>query len=211
MTRPRKRIVLCLDGTWNSSFEEHKRRDGHTVVKPTNPLKLARAVLAYDEKDGMLQITYYDLGVGALAQYPSTSNKLLQKVDRTFGGAWGAGFEGNVEDALNFLALNYEDGDEIFIFGFSRGAAEARAVTEFLEWNRGLPEKEDVYYLPQLFREYVTSKGAAGVRDREVAKINDNRSKEKRPLPPIKPFKKARVKYLGVWDTVLALGSRLMS
>jgi uncharacterized protein (DUF2235 family) len=70
---------------------------------------------------------YYDIGVGSLAQYPGTANRLLYLADKALGGAWGAGFEGNIEDALNFLVLNHREGDEVFIFGFSRGAATALA------------------------------------------------------------------------------------
>lgn len=209
--RAPKRLVLCLDGTWNSGFEQRKRRDGHSVLKPTNPLKLCRAVIPFDEATKRMQIAYYDLGVGALAEYPGTSNRLLRFSDRTLGGAWGAGFEGNVEDALHFLALNFEPGDDIFVFGFSRGAAQARAVTEFLQWNGGLPEKEDAYYLPQLFRAYVKSHGAVAEQAKEIDTINRDRKAEKRPLDPINPMRPVRVKYLGVWDTVMALGSRFKS
>jgi uncharacterized protein (DUF2235 family) len=206
---PPKRLVLCLDGTWNSGYEQHQRRDGHTVLKPTNPLKLCRAVRPFDASSGRMQIVYYDLGVGALAEYPGTSNHLLRVSDRTLGGAWGAGFEGNVEDALNFLVLNFESGDDVFVFGFSRGAAEARAVTEFLQWNHGLPEKEDAYYVPQLFRAYVTAHGAAWAQPKELETINTERQALKRD--PIKPMRPVTVKYLGVWDTVMALGSRFQS
>jgi uncharacterized protein (DUF2235 family) len=208
-----RRLVLCLDGTWNSPYDEHKRRDGHTVLRPTNPLKLCRAALPIDEQTGQQQITYYDIGVGSLAEYPGIPNSLLHLTDRVLGGAWGAGFEANVESALHFLALNYEVGDEVFIFGFSRGAATARAVTRFLEWNDGLPEKEDAYYLPVFFRRYVTSHGSAGERQNLLAQINADREREPRPesRSPLKPFRAVPVKYLGVWDTVMALGSRFES
>ncbi|HYC90796.1 MAG TPA: DUF2235 domain-containing protein [Thermoanaerobaculia bacterium] len=205
--RREKRLILCLDGTWNSGFEEVQRRDGHTVMKPTNPLKICRAVKPFDGKSGMAQITYYDLGVGALAEYPGTANRLLRSFDRTLGGAWGAGFEGNVEDALNFLAYNYEPGDEVYVFGFSRGAAQARAVTQFLDWNGGLPEKGDAYYLPRLFRLYVTTQGREGASQELIAENNKKRDAEGRDR--IQPFRPVRVRFLGVWDTVMALGSRL--
>lgn len=207
--RPPRRLVLCLDGTWNSAYDEHKRRDGHTVLKPTNVLKMCRAVVPFDESSGRTQVSYYDIGVGSLAEYPGLSNKLLYASDRIFGGGWGAGFEGNVEDALHFLVLNFERDDEVFIFGFSRGAATARAVTQFLDWNHGLPEKDDAYYLPRLFRAYVISHGAAEVQEKEIAAINTDRQKEgPSGLRPLKPFRPVRVKFLGVWDTVVALGSR---
>jgi len=196
-----RRLVVCLDGTWNSTFAEHKRqtKEGeHTVLKPTNTLKLCRAVkpLAGDDRK---QICYYDIGVGALAKYDGTANVLLYHSDRLLGGAWAAGFEGNVEDALHFLTLNFRPGDEVFIFGFSRGSAEARAVTHFLDWNGGLPQKQDAYYLPILFREYIKPQGQ-GDSTGVVATFTDR---------PPEPFNPVRVKFLGVWETVLALGSRL--
>ena len=202
-----RRIALCLDGTWNSAYNEQKRRDGHAVLKPTNVLKVCRGVVPFAD-DGTMQISYYALGVGSLAEYPGAANRLLYLSDRTLGGAWGAGFEGNVEDALHFLAINYEVGDELFIFGFSRGAATARAVTQFLDWNHGLPEKGDAYYLPRLFRAYVISHGAAGEQERMLAEINADRANEHPPRAPLKAFRPTPVKYLGLWDTVMALGSR---
>ncbi|HKS21376.1 MAG TPA: DUF2235 domain-containing protein [Thermoanaerobaculia bacterium] len=190
-----RRIVLCLDGTWNSAFAEKKRRDGHTVLKPSNPLKLARAVKPF-AADGTEQIVYYSIGVGSLSVYPGTANWLLHHVDRILGGAFGARFEANVEDAVHFLTLNYEPGDEVYVFGFSRGAGTARAVTRFLEWNGGVPQKCDAYYLPLLFREWLRVKGVGDNRTFLAAKT-------------LKPFEPVTVKYLGVWDTVMALGSRL--
>jgi uncharacterized protein (DUF2235 family) len=209
-----RRLVLCLDGTWNSSFAEHKRyeqhrtADGeeHTVLKPTNPLKICRAVKPLAD-DGRMQICYYDIGVGALARYSGGANTLLYQSDRLLGGAWGAGFEGNVEDALHFLALNYRAGDEVFIFGFSRGAAEARAVTMFIDWCGGLPAKSDAYYLPILFREYVKGRGRAFERNTSMDSINTERHQQKPPRGDLQP-QKIDVAYLGVFDTVLAIGSR---
>ena len=160
-----RRLVVCLDGTWNSPYDESRRDDGTKVLKPTNTLKLCRAVLPRDET-GRSQIAYYDIGVGSLGEYPGTTNRILHSVDRFLGGAWGAGFEGNVEDALHFLTLNHEEGDEVFIFGFSRGAATARAATRFIDWAGGLPQKSDAYFLPVLFRDYVIARGDPAVRAR---------------------------------------------
>ncbi len=205
-----RRLVVCLDGTWNSSFSEHMRKDSHgehQVLKPTNTLKTCRAVKPF-AADDVAQICYYDIGVGALAEYAGTANKLLYHFDRILGGAWAAGFEGNVEDALHFLAINFEPLDEVFVFGFSRGAAEARAVTEFLDWNGGLPPKDDAYFLPLLFRAYVDGKGKT-LRDDAIANINDDLKRHKHPLLDAGKFRKVGVKYLGVWETVLAIGSRL--
>lgn len=198
-----RRIVLCLDGTWNSTYDQKARDDGSKVLKPSNALKLARAVEPRDAESGRDQITYYDIGVGALAQYPGLSNRLLYSADRVLGGAWGAGFEGNVEDAASFLAVNHQEGDDVFVFGFSRGAATARALTRFLDWAGGVPVKRDAYYLPVLFRAYVVSKGRRAASD-VVAEINATGASKR----PLEPFCKINVELLGVWDTVMALGSR---
>ncbi len=212
--------MLCLDGTWNNAHNVRKRDDGHKVLKPTNVLKLARSVLPCDHS-GRDQITYYDVGIGATASYKGASNRLLTTGDRWLGGAWGAGFEANVERALTFLVQNYERHDEVFILGFSRGAATAQAVTRFLDWAGGLPVKSDSYYLPRLLQKYIDSEGHESSSD-AVAAINKERQEERdrerktdptkkkpKPVPPLKQFQAIDVKMLGLWDTVLALGSRM--
>lgn len=197
-----RRLVVCLDGTWNSAYKLGKRDDGHEVIKPSNVLKLARAVTPRDES-GREQIVYYDIGVGSQARYPGFPNRLLALADKALGGARGAGFEGNVEDALSFLVHNHLPGDEVFVFGFSRGAATAQAVARFLDWAGGLPVKFDAYYLPHLFRAYVVTGGSRPGRE-VIAEIND-RFRKRKPLEPMQPV---RVEFLGLWDTVLALGRR---
>ncbi len=132
-----KRLILCLDGTWNSTYKKGKREDGTKVLKPSNVLKLARAIQPIDNQ-GHHQVVYYDTGVGAMSKYPGFANKFLSRIDNYLGGAWGAGFEVNIEDALTFIINNYSAADinklsdEILVFGFSRGAATARALTQFI-------------------------------------------------------------------------------
>lgn len=192
------RIVVCLDGTWNSTFIPVEREDGTQVLKPTNPLKIARAVKPIGE-DGITQITYYDSGVGALGLYPGISNRILSFVDSKLGGAWGAGFEANVEQAANFISNNFTEGDELFVFGFSRGAAQARALTQFLDWLGGIPPKRDSYYVPLFFKLYFETKGDGDPRSIEA---EDG-------FIPADHLVPVRVRLLGVFDTVMALGSRL--
>jgi hypothetical protein len=102
-----KRLVLCFDGTWNAVA------DPKTV---TNVVRLANLVTVSSQ--GIDQITYYNSGVGSGGP-----------VDRLLGGAFGVGLKSNVKRGLTFLALNYEAGDEIYLFGFSRGAYTARALS----------------------------------------------------------------------------------
>src|SRR5882724_1169075 len=98
-------LVICCDGTWNSA--DQGKKNGQVCV--TNVLKIACRVAKRTAAQA-LQIVYYDQGVG-------TGNVL----DRVGGGVRGEGLEANINDAYRFLIANYEPGDWIFLFGFSRG------------------------------------------------------------------------------------------
>ena len=102
-----KRLVICSDRTWN------KPEDSTSVVR------MARAI-APSSADGTHQVVFYDQGVG-------TGNWL----DKWLGGITGDGLGKNVRDAYRFLMHNYEDGDQIFLFGFGRGAYRSRSVVGF--------------------------------------------------------------------------------
>jgi len=194
-----KKIVICLDGTWQNPYKMKQRDDGSQVLKPSNVLKLSRAVLPNDPTDDRSQITYYDAGIGALVKYPGRANRFLSLADRFLGGVWGAGFEANIEEAFRFLAHNHSADDEVFIFGFSRGAAQARALTHFLDWLGGVPSKSDAYFGPLFFLHYARTHGQG--RPEDVCTSDGHR--------PDTPMTPVAVKFLGVWDTVMALGSRL--
>ena len=103
-----KRIIICADGTWNRP-EEDIEEDF-----PTNVLKFARGIAPQDAH-GVKQIVFYDWGIGSYH-------------DKATGGAFGAGLEKNVMDGYRFLVHNYEPGDEIYLFGFSRGAYTIRSL-----------------------------------------------------------------------------------
>lgn len=174
-----KRIVICADGTWNvrDQLDEDtgKRR-------PTNVTKLARAVLPRAH-DGVDQIVFYDEGVG-------TSGGL----DKVTGGAFGRGIERNVRDSYRFLSYNYEEGDEIYLFGFSRGAFTVRTLAGFM--NRvGLLDKGDDYYVPDVFSCYESDEQPGSERWKQCF----HNVKVRRECPPIR--------MIGVWDTVGSLGA----
>jgi uncharacterized protein (DUF2235 family) len=93
-----KRLAVFLDGTWNS------------VDSNTNVWRM-RALTAAKSKDGKPQLVYYELGVNGV-----------------MGGIFGQGLDENIRLAYEWIIENYNAGDEIFIFGFSRGAFTARAL-----------------------------------------------------------------------------------
>ncbi|ROS76872.1 DUF2235 domain-containing protein [Cellulomonas sp. PhB143] len=103
-----KRLVLCCDGTWNSPVRE----------SVSNVEKIARAVDTGVMPDGVEQVVFTVGGVGAGGY----------TVDRLLGGAFGYGLTQHVVDGYRVLALNYEPGDEVYVFGFSRGAYTARSI-----------------------------------------------------------------------------------
>ena len=110
--RTGRRLIVCCDGTWN--WPDRKRE--------TNVVRLVRAIAAQAPPavDGgcpIPQISHYHLGVG-------TGNVL----DRIIGGGTGVGISSSVKACYGFLVDNYARGDEIFLFGFSRGAYVARSV-----------------------------------------------------------------------------------
>ncbi|GFP55759.1 hypothetical protein ACSS6W_008843 [Trichoderma asperelloides] len=109
-----KRIIICCDGTWQSAVSGEKN-------SPSNVTRLARClnrVAVEDDGKTWQQIVWYDSGVG------TTSSWLGKKRE----GAIGAGLEGNVIEAYNFVALNWSPGDQVLCFGFSRGAYTARSI-----------------------------------------------------------------------------------
>ncbi|MBK7954212.1 MAG: DUF2235 domain-containing protein [Candidatus Accumulibacter sp.] len=174
-----KRIVICADGTWN----ERDRIDKKTGRRhPTNVTKVARGVLP-QAADGTAQVVYYHEGVG-------TGGGL----DKFTGGAFGEGVEANIRALYRFIVYNYVEGDELFFFGFSRGAFTVRTLAGFMSYVN-LVEKDDDYYVPEIYACY-----EKGVREGspEWTKAFHN-VRGTRPCPPIR--------FVGVWDTVGALGA----
>lgn len=109
---------------------------------PTNILKLSVAIDAEDSA-GIQQLVFYDAGIG-------TDNGVL---DRAMGGVFGAGIDKNIIQLYTFLALNYEDGDEIYMFGFSRGAYTVRSVAGMMSVV-GLVRRKDVQNIQEAYDLY---------------------------------------------------------
>jgi len=175
-----KRIILCADGTWNVR-DQVDRETGKR--RPTNVTKIARAILAR-APNGVHQIVYYHDGIGTEGG----------AVDRITDGAFGHGMEDNIRTLYRFLVYNYQPDDEIFLFGFSRGAFTVRSLAGFL--NRvGLIEKDDDYFVPEIYDCY--EKGYLQGSPEWLQAFKQ--TKNIRPCPPIR--------FLGVWDTVGALGA----
>jgi len=110
-----KNIVICCDGTGNEISENI-----------SNVLKLYRC-LRKTKKTEPTQAVFYDPGVGTLAR-PDPWHKLRQDSVTILGLATGYGLDNNVLASYIFLVANYEEGDHIYLFGFSRGAYTVRVL-----------------------------------------------------------------------------------
>lgn len=214
-----RRLVICCDGTWQSSasFKDNV---------PSNVTKLCRVISrigtdGHDPKKKWHQIVYYDGGVG--------TGNLSASEQRRQGGT-GAGLAENVIEAYNFIVLNYEPGDEIFCFGFSRGAYTARAVAGLVT-DIGVLKPIHMQVFPEIYRAYMTNdeglpfretqawqdfiKGKLTMRGQELSRTSGGiqgiqeraQSWEINPHHNLIASEESRkVKVVGVWDTVGSLG-----
>ncbi|KAJ6109358.1 hypothetical protein N7486_001592 [Penicillium sp. IBT 16267x] len=162
-----KRIILCADGTWLASDEGDKS-------VPSNVAKIARAIATSGpDADGNIvkQIVSYHSGLGS-------GDLPFQKA--IYGGI-GWGLDVDVCQIYDFISNNYEPGDELFFFGFSRGAFTVRSVAGLVA-DVGVLSAVHMSHFAEMWKAY-----------------RENTDGE--------PFKKTPwIKVVGVWDTVGALG-----
>jgi hypothetical protein len=123
-----KRLALFIDGTWNQ------------VSDNTNIWRF-RALFAPEGSDGREQRAYYSTGLGT------------KFGERISGGTFGAGIDTAITSAYEWLMENYQPGDGVFIFGFSRGACTARSLSGFIS-KCGLLQNGAPLGVNQLFMRY---------------------------------------------------------
>ena len=180
-----KNIVICLDGTGCQLRENN-----------TNVVKLYRVL----ECNLNQQIKYYDPGVGTLGD-PDYKTPLGKQVTRILGMAFGRGIIRNVEEAYSFLMEHYQEGDHIYIFGFSRGAYTARALAAFI-YRFGLLESGCQNLIPygmKLFRSQPSQ---------SKSESNERISKWFRSMGKFKKTysRNCPIHFLGLWDSVKTFG-----
>ena len=170
-----KRLVVCCDGTWKSLLG---------AADTSGLTNVARLFLSVPDRapDGTRQLVRYIPGVG-------TGN-----LERVRGGMFGYGLSRRVKQAYRFLVENYEPGDELWLFGFSRGAFTARSTA-------GLVRQASILRA-----------GEAG-RIGEAYRLYRSRQNRHHPDAPAARRFRARhshpsvgIHFIGVWGTVGALG-----
>lgn len=195
-TQPRKKkIVLCCDGTGNEFAAPNPDPANKNAGQNSNVVKLYTALQIDND-----QVGYYHPGVGTMGA-PTATHWWSRQWSKIKGLAFGVGFRDNVLDAYRYLMEVYSDNgghgneDEVYIFGFSRGAYTARALAGFLH-GYGLLCKGNEGHLPYAWRMYVAQ--------------HDNR--HKKHVEPDTPFKQTfshrnfKIHFVGVWDTVSSVG-----
>ena len=200
MSGPRN-LVVCLDGTGNQP------ETGFTNV----------ARLFDVAEKSPRQLVYYDPGVGTLGA-PAAISPWGKALTQFAGLVAGYGIKDNIAQAYTWLAHQYQPGDRIYVFGFSRGAYTARALTGMLR-TVGLLHADADNLVPYALKLYANSGGSVPdpavqpdentkKSERQFWKLrNDFRLRFGNPAFP-NPFDTARkqVQFLGLWDTVKTVG-----
>jgi uncharacterized protein (DUF2235 family) len=193
--RVMKRIVFCFDGTWNALNAD----------TPTNVV-LTAASIERQARDGVVQIIHYDEGVGT------------GRLEKMSGGVFGVGLVDNVREAYRFLIFNYDPGDQIYVFGFSRGAFSARTFIGLVRHVGPLSrlhaaridEALGLYEQRLKGADWASGKMRRFRADYAAAVCigDDDESWRCQNVPgyAMGTAPKLKIRYLGIWDTVAALG-----
>lgn len=183
-----KRLIVCCDGTGNEISENI-----------SNVLKFYR-VLRKTDKTVPRQLVYYDPGVGTLAR-PNPWRRIVQNARTVFGLATGYGLDDNVLDAYEFIVRNYEKDDEIFLFGFSRGAHTVRVLAALIH-KVGLISPEQGNLCGAALTAYKQFSTDSELRGPSTEVSSDDRAAQ---FARIVSSRWPVIKFLGVWDTVASV------
>ena len=167
-----KKIILCADGTWNTPH-------GPSALPNDTNVRKLYSLLAEDPS----QLKYYDSGVGTDGT----------PFEHFFGGSMGAGLFQKIQDGYEFLSYVWDPGDEIYTFGFSRGAYTARSLAGMIALF-GVPNRNlDNQTVKRIFDAY-------RIMD------HNQRLAAKAALNAEYGLADVKIRMVGVWDTVGALG-----
>ncbi len=180
-----KNIALYLDGTWN---DPESRTNVRVLYEQTRGVDIY-ASRKKDQRNreriaAAQQLKYYDQGVG------SRFLNLFQ------GGVFSRGVAENIGEAYNALARHYKDGDQVYVFGFSRGAYTARTLVGVLD-RYGLITDVSGKQLAIHYIEHAAGGKVCNCKPELKEQIENNSTV------------KVSIKFLGVWDTVIAVGNPL--
>jgi uncharacterized protein (DUF2235 family) len=199
-TEPKKRIVVCCDGTWMDSDGDYQT--------PSNVTRIARAIVptgvdkSVEPNQPIAQVVFYENGIG-------TGDKSLY--NKYIGGATGEGLAEHIREAYTWICLNYNPGDEIFLIGFSRGAFTARSISSLIN-AVGLLTSTGLEYFVQVFEDWEFQQNKSFETKWPNLPFMGHKPPVTDPHYQRQLIEKGynrpniKVKCVAVWDTVGALG-----
>lgn len=183
-----RNIVLSCDGTANE-FSDHN----------TNVVKLYSALV----HDPARQITYYHPGLGTMEPAGALTT-FSRKVTKLLGMALGYGLANDIRDAYVFLMQNFDKDDNVFLFGFSRGAYTVRAVASLLHmYGLILPGNETL--VPYAIR-MLTGISRADKKSLKQQEATKQYFELDREFKSTLSRSDCSLRFVGVWDTVSSVG-----
>ncbi len=184
-----RQLVICCDGTNNNLTGG---------LADTNVVKLVQ-LLAQSVADPA-RIVFYDPGVGNAGELPGVTviDRINRFKQRLVSLAFGRGVYENMEECYQFLMQTYQTGDQIYIFGFSRGAFTARSLAGLIN-QFGILQPHMVSMLPTLLQVYFSNRSKVGDQFQAIAKQTPK-------LFAAPASRYVEIQFVGVWDTVDSVG-----
>lgn len=178
-----KNIVICCDGTDNKL----------TLNENTNVIHLFRCL-----GKGPDQVAYYSPGVGTIApdNFGGKFKRMMYTIkDKVMAGS----LEKNVRDAYIYLMNHYEEGDKVFLFGFSRGAYTVRMLAGLLRMF-GLLHTGNENHLRYVIEIY-SKENKSAARENDEGSVFELAGMFKKSFS-----REVKIEFMGIWDTVVAVG-----
>jgi uncharacterized protein (DUF2235 family) len=113
-----------------------------------------------ESSDGVQQVVCYGAGVGTRG-----------RIDRLLGGSFGVGIDQHIKDLYTFLLMNYDDGDEVFMFGFSRGSYTVRSLAGLIHYC-GLGRRDQLQFVNEAYELYRASTSAQDTPEAQLFRKN---------------------------------------
>lgn len=184
-----KNIIICCDGTGNEF--------GFTNSN------VVRLYTSLDLSDETKQVAYYHPGLGTMGA-PTARNAIEKQWTRLTGLAFGGGFRDNVFDAYRYLMEIYNEGDRVYLFGFSRGAYTVRALSGLLH-GYGLLRRGNEGHLAYAWRSFTDQVKQKGDQEADGRLAHHT-------VEPDFSFRQTfshnnfSIQFVGLWDTVSSVG-----
>lgn len=174
-----RNLVICCDGTWNTL--DNKDGDIHA---PTNVARIFGAAPDILDAEHQ-QLSYYHEGVG-------TEGGFLSRIR---GGGLGSGLNKNIKSSYKWLSVNYKPDDQIFLFGFSRGAYTVRSLAGMINASGLLNLSDENLEIETIWKRV----------DEAFARYKGHRQRSA-SFSNAKFHPTPNIHFMGVWDTVGSLG-----